>query len=339
MRGSTGATEICFKPRCQLSGSVVRLGDVAEIVGADDATQQQLAGVELMPAPPPAMRRALRAAEVVDLLHLRGVTLVGYQLSGASQIVIEGSVPRSQPNAAPQPNQFAVRRATTRVRDAIAGHLETAAPDHEAWQVDVKLDGSQVDRLAQGRGALRVTGGAAPWVGRQVFAVDTATADGTGPLRVVADVRLLPAVVVAVHSLPPGARIGSNDVQLKRTTTASTGRSGGVTALRTLDQVVGRETTRAVTAGQAFDRTLLRRPLLVRRNDVVTVYARTPGIRVRTNARAREDGSQGDLIMVESLTDRRRYFARVTGPREVDVYAGGVKSAAVSPQGKTRLNR
>ena len=65
----------------------------------------------------------------------------------------------------------------------------------------------------------------------------------------------------------------------------------------------------------------LRTPALVRRGDVVTVYARSAGIRVRTAARARDDGSQGDLVSVESLLDRSTFFARVSGIREVEVYA------------------
>ena len=328
--GATGA-EICFKPQCQLSEPVVRLGDLADIVGTDAATRQRLEAMELMPAPPPATRRSLRAKEVVDLLRLHGVTLSGYRLSGANQVVVEVETRRSDLVEAAKPNRFAVRRATTRVRDAIVGYLQTVAAGQEAWQVGVTLDPTQVGRLAEGRGALQVAGGVAPWVGRQIFAIHAVDADGAGPFRVVADVSLPPAAVVAVRSLPPGVRIAASDVQLTRVATSSSGRFGTANVLRSLDHVVGRETTRAVTAGQVFDRTLLRRPILVRRSDVVTVYARTPGIRVRTSARAREDGSQGDLIMVESLADRRRYFARVTGPREVDVYAGGAQGSPSAP--------
>ena len=320
--GTAAAAEICFKPRCQPAGPVVRLGDVADIVDTDDATRQRLAAVELLPTPALGTRRSLRAGEVADLLRLRGVALAQCRLSGASQIVIGGAVARPGPKTPLSPNRFTVRRATTRVQDAIVRHLQATAPYQEPWQVDVTLEPSKIGQLAEGRWALRVEGGAAPWVGKQVFAVATA-ANGASPIRVVADVHLPPAVVVAVRSLPVGVRVGANDVELARVTAPPVGRGAAAKVVRSLDQVVGRETTQAITAGQVFHQALLRRPILVRRSDVVTVYARTPGIRVRTNARAREDGSQGDLIMIESLADRQRYFARVTGPREVDVYAGG----------------
>ena len=57
------------------------------------------------------------------------------------------------------------------------------------------------------------------------------------------------------------------------------------------------------------------------RGEVVTVLARAGGIRVRTNARAHEEGSVGELVAVESLANRSTYYARVTGNREVEVYA------------------
>ena len=68
---------------------------------------------------------------------------------------------------------------------------------------------------------------------------------------------------------------------------------------------------------------------------MVTVFARASGIQVRTTARAREEGSRGDLIMVESLTDRSRYFARVTGIQEVDVYA---RPTSAQDDTQTRAN-
>ena len=65
----------------------------------------------------------------------------------------------------------------------------------------------------------------------------------------------------------------------------------------------------------------LRPPLAVHRGEVVTVYAQSGAIRIRTNARARDEGSVGELVAVESLLNRSTYYARVSGIREVEVYA------------------
>ena len=98
-----------------------------------------------------------------------------------------------------------------------------------------------------------------------------------------------------------------------------TGDGGG--DFHTLADVVGKETTRAIAAGKPLTRDAVRPPVLVRRGEVVTVYARAAGIRIRTMARARDDGGEGELVAVEPLTDRNTFFARVSGIREVEVFA------------------
>jgi flagella basal body P-ring formation protein FlgA len=320
------AAEIRFKPQCQPSGTQVLLGDLAEIIGADEKTAQALAALDLMPAPPPGTQRFVTARQVGDLLRVRGVNLAPHRFSGASQITVGGALPpKVRKRDAPQPSRFATQRARARVREAIVEHLCHAASDQEPWQVDVALDPTQVASLADPRGTLRAEGGSPPWVGRQIFLIRDASSDSDA-IQVAADVSLPPYAVVTVRSLPMGATVRSSDVQLVRDQGASGNRPSGRQVLQSLEQVVGLETVRALPAGQVVDQASVRQPLLVRRRDVVTVYARTAGISVRTTARAREDGSRGELVMVESLTDRRRYLTRVTGIREVDVLAGSVRA-------------
>ena len=73
--------------------------------------------------------------------------------------------------------------------------------------------------------------------------------------------------------------------------------------------------------GAAVSSDCLRQPLAVHRGEVVTVYAQSGAVRIRTNARSRDEGSVGELVAVESLLNRSTYYARVSGVREVEVYA------------------
>lgn len=122
--------------------------------------------------------------------------------------------------------------------------------------------------------------------------------------------------VVAARPLSRNMVIGPDDVLLQPVPGEET--SNG---FDTLDAVVGMEVARSVPEGRVLEPSSVRSPLLVERGDTVTVAAIRPGIRVRTQARAREAGSLGQLIAVESLSDRSRYFARVSGIRAVEVYA------------------
>ena len=118
------------------------------------------------------------------------------------------------------------------------------------------------------------------------------------------------------------AVICAADVELCRDTSSDKAFAG----FYSLDEVIGKQTTRAIPEGQAFRQEWVRQPLLVRRGEVVTLTALSAGIRVRTMARARDDGSLGELISVESLTDRKSFFARVAAVREVEVYGRAIRA-------------
>jgi flagella basal body P-ring formation protein FlgA len=94
-----------------------------------------------------------------------------------------------------------------------------------------------------------------------------------------------------------------------------------------LADVVGRETTRSIATGQAIDPSWIRKPLMVRRGDVVTVLARSGNVQVRTSARAIGDGGEGDVVTVERLDNRQRYTARVVGVQELEVFASSASVA------------
>ena len=53
-------------------------------------------------------------------------------------------------------------------------------------------------------------------------------------------------------------------------------------------------------------------------------------MRVRTIARARQDGGPDDLIAVESLPSRKVYTARVSGPGEAEVYARPIQAPSAA---------
>ena len=140
-----------------------------------------------------------------------------------------------------------------------------------------------------------------------------------------------PPVVMATHALSKGVVIRASDVEL-----ASANLSGAeADSIGSVEDVVGYEALHAISPGRPIGSGDVRAPLLVRRNDVVTVYARSPGVCIKTVARARQDGSQGELIEVESIQDRKPYMARVSGYQEAEVFARATQ--AVEPTASRSL--
>jgi flagella basal body P-ring formation protein FlgA len=315
--------ELQVRGRCQPRGPIVALGDVAEVFAADAAEKEKLGQIELFPAPPPGQQRILRARDLQDLLYSRGVGSAELRFSGASQVIVGGF--GEQPRVAePRPVSSSVmKRAERVVSEAIVKFLEGQVSANETWQVDVRLSDAQVRLIPVDGQKIAVRGGQPPWTGVQKFDVTVDESAGPGSFAVSASVQQHPPVVVAAKAVGRGDTIRSTDLKLQRVEAGA----NHAEAFHAIEDVAGTEAAQAIPAGTVLQASLVRSPLMVRRGEVVTVYSRAAGIRIRVSARAREDAALGELVTVESMSDRKTYAARVCGVQEAEVYARAVQSA------------
>lgn len=324
------AAEIALRQKCECTAAVVTLGDVAEIVSADRRRADELAAVELFPAPLSGRQRFVRLREIQDLLMLRGINLAEHRFSGSSRVVVSrsGGSTRADRAGREKPLSVSIRKRARRLAcEAVVRYLEQYAAESEPWIVQVELDEDQVRLVSAAGERITVSGGGLPWVGEQRFEFSVDTPGGPARFAVRAQVTLPPAVVVATRALPRGTIVNASDVRTQRDAPLDT----QAECFGTIEEVVGRQTTRMIAVGKAIEREWVRAPLLVRRGEIVTVLARASGITVSTNARAHDDGSEGELVAVESLHDRGKFFARVCGLREVEVYARAMRSSRSGP--------
>jgi len=327
------AADIRLRAEAVPAGPVVTLGDVADVLANDGDQAARLRAIELFPGPAAGAQRFVRVREIQDLLLLRGVNLAEHQLSGASQVIVRGSDRPANDNAVSAAEE---RKALSKLREAITTYLRDRLSPDEAFSVEASLPAGAARLLADYSGTLTVRGGSAPWKGHQRFELILGGPQGGEQFEIEAQVRLVPQAVVAVRPLARGAVIGLGDVELRRVEGEAAG-----DMFFSIEEVLGRETMRAVTANRPLLRDALRSPLLVRRGDVVTVYARSPGIQVRTTARAKDDGAEDDLIAVESFQTRKVFLARVCGVREAEVFAQAprVEAETGSPGPATTAGR
>ncbi len=326
LSGRVPAAELRLRSQCRCGAAVVTLGDLAEIITTDARQADALAAVELFPAPPAAQPRYVRIQEIQDLLALRGISPIEHRFSGAARVAVHGGQSSQADAGRPLPPSVATR-ANRLIRNAVTKYLRESVSSDYGWNVEVALDDGQIRSLVGVVQEVSVTGGTPPWTGAQRFEATVYSPDGSRQFAFDARVAVRPEVVATVRSLSRGAVIRAGDVELRNLAF----REDTVAGFSSIEEVIGMETIRAVPKGKVLTTKSVRAPLLVRRNDVVTVYARSSGIRVRTQARAREDGSLGELVSVESLSDRKAYFARVTAVREVEVYARSIRAASTGP--------
>ncbi|HET6881286.1 MAG TPA: flagellar basal body P-ring formation chaperone FlgA [Pirellulales bacterium] len=305
-----GAAEIELRSECQANG-LVRLGDVAEIHTHDTAELAQLKAMELFPAPAVGGKSFVRAREVQDLLALRGVKLSQHRLTGSSQIEIHNGVKAAGPLSS-----SAVTRATQRVEAAIAASLRRSAGEDGAWNVEPQLEDQQIQLISATRETITAEGGQAPFSGEQQFTITVPGKTGQQQFAVSAKVTAVPLVAVATRALVPGDIVQRTDVKLDQ----AKARDDDI-LFHSLDEVIGQQARRAVVEGQPIKQEDVQSPVLVHRGDAVVVFARSAGIQVKTQGRAQEEGSRGDVIVVQSLTGPERFMARVSGIHEVEVFA------------------
>lgn len=312
------AAELRLRQQCSPRGSVITLGDVAEIYSADAKGAEKLAAMELFPAPAASQQRVIRVREVQDLLVLRGINLAEQQFSGSSQVVVTSA---SEPVRADQAlTSSAAKRIHRRVQEAVLQYLQSKTGSDEPRSLQFETTPALAVAAANPAQPISISGGTAPWTGMQHF--EAAIDSPAGPSRFKLDVQVAvpSAVVVAAHSFSRGEVIRETDLSLVR----ETPRDGESVVFHAIEDVVGKQTTRAVPDGKILSADDLQAPLIVHKGDVVTVYARSAGIRVRTIARARDDGGLGDLVTMETMHDRKPYQARVCGVREAEVLAQAV---------------
>lgn len=314
MAGWTGlarAAEIRLLAEAKPAGPVVRLGDIAEIYAADPERAAVLRSVELFAAGG-ARSRTMQAHEVQELLFLRGFSPTECRMSGASQVTLLAAPAPVEPKAVMPAME---KRASNAVRGAIQQYAAHQRHADDVLDLQFTLSDEQVRAIDAAVYRVAVRGGSDPWIGPQHY--DIVLASGGKPLPLDATVLLPPLAVVAKRALERGQVLQADDVTLARLKVGAD--TSGL--FDRIESVVGSELTRALGPGQTIEDESLRQPLLVRKGDAVTVYTRSPGLQVRTTARAKEDGSLGELISIESMLNRQTFLARVSGSQEVEIYA------------------
>ncbi len=317
---SSPAAELRLRQQCSPRGPVITLGDVAEIYTADTHQAETLAAVELFPAPSSAQQRVLGVREVQDLLALQGVNLTEHRFSGSSQVVVASASEPAHADRDQPLSSSAVKRTHRRVQEAVLQYLKLKTGSNEPRTLQFESTAALARAAANPAQQISISGGAAPWTGMQHFDVSVDSPGGPVQFPIDVQVTAVAAVVAATHSLSRGAVIRDTDLALVHQATGEG--EGGV--FHSIEEVAGKQTTRAVPDGKIIAPDDLQATLLVHKGDIVTVYARCPGIRVRTTARSRDDGAQGDLVTMETMHDRKPYQARVCGAREAEVLANAV---------------
>lgn len=304
------AADITLKPTTQVSGTVVRLGDVCHIETGDAREQTTLAALELGPAPGAGGARYWRQREVQDRLQLLGYNLAEHRFGGSPMTTV--SVAAAAAPAAPLITRNTLQRRT--IDDAVVGAVQRKLEgSNEAWTVTAKIRDDLYGKLPAGAHLINVIGQLQATAGEQLILVETL---GRTPQRLQLTVELQPAplMVATIRNVARGNVITPADVELRPRNSATQ-----TAFYENIDEVVGREAAQTIAPNQPLTAKLLRNPTMVQRGDVVDVIVHAGGVKVATKARAKAEGGQGDLIQIELLHNKQAMVARVSGLQTVEI--------------------
>ncbi|GHT26063.1 hypothetical protein FACS18942_02740 [Planctomycetales bacterium] len=350
------------------SGNFVLLEDVADIIpNRNGENIEQLRQTILFPAPRSGEQRVITPIELRNLFAHIGIKSIEHQFSGAMKTVVGNNVPVQNPlirqasylkpanaelngvisgNAANAVNSNTmvspklIQTLEKQLAEAINVYLDSIMQEenskNKVRKITVKLDAEQSHRLATGGKIVEITGGQAPFLGKQKFEIQMSRADSMTQRNVSvnaeADITEIQKIICASRSLPKGHIINESDLTL-----TALENNINVDGFTKTSEILGMETTSQIREKSVLSQSVLKRPAWVKKGDVVSVRSINNGIIVKTNGIAQEDGAENDTVQVSILdtaalknnrqnkkNEQPAFTARVSQPKTVEVYAGTV---------------
>jgi len=326
---SASAGEVKLRGWHQAKASLVKLGDLAELIDVPDDQRHQVESLPLFPSPRAGLVRRVTAQDVRETMSLYGLSYPTLRVTGECRVEGRSSTEPERPDVATtsldvaeSTNDSLSTAVAHQLRDALIAYLQTKDRIRTEWRVDPLLTAEQAQAIATFK-TLEVSGGHAPWTGRQFFTVRERAASSK-PVSFNVDVQRVARAVATTRHLAAGDVIGPADVELAEVNPLSL----STTVVLNVDDALGKETKRAIPAGQIVQTSMLQRPLVVKRGELVAVYSLAAGVQVKATAKSLGDGALGDVILLEATENNKRFQARVTAPQEAMVFVDTPSVAA-----------
>jgi flagella basal body P-ring formation protein FlgA len=294
-----GRPSVHFHERATVSGPRIVLGDIATIRPAGE-NADAIAQLPVASSPAPGKTKDLSTVSVINSLrHRSEVADIDWQ--GRPEIVVERQATRiTRKQIEAILGQFLQENSSKLPRAEI--HLNVQrAPEELVFPV--------------GAIAWKVTPSRPNILGSTSFSISF-TVDGqpAGNSVIRGRLKVVGEVAVAAAPLRRGEVITSRSVRLAKQDLADLD-----DPFTSLDQVLGMEMTRTVTAGTILDRNNVSQPALVKEGDMVKIVAHKGALRISTSGLARGDGREGERIRVKNISTNKMIYCRVDGPGIVSV--------------------
>lgn len=296
-------------------GAPVRIADIADLHGPE---AQALAAIivatpqDLARSPRIELAQVRAAAENQARINLGRISFSG------SACTVRASAP--EPAAQPARQAPSAPHADTVRQRVVARIAQTLGVD----EADLRLtfeDGAQVLAIPLAGRTVAVQPAAISErmpVNVRVYHADSIEAEAT--IRVGVLVRR--QVLLAREALSRGSPVDMAHVDAQEQWLAPS------VAPARRDQVLGAVARTRVEPGRIILARDVEAPVVISRGDLVSIDCLSGTVIVSTTARAKEPGREGDVIQFQSLTSKKTFAARVSGPGRAVLLAEDAKAGS-----------
>lgn len=306
----------------QVSGNVIRLGDLIQIRDAQGTAIEKLLKMPMGPAPQGSDVQTWTQDEVFRHLELRGIHSASVRWTGARVTRISASTPKLARANEMMPafiENRMVLQAKNILTQAISDYVQYQSGESIDWQIDgLKFPIQATKALQSRRSIVGIGGGKPPWDGVQKFTVEVTEKGTTSQISVEANLELPPMVVVAKRPIRREEVISPEALTYR---SISQRESKSQKFFLDINEVVGKQAKRSISTGLPILDENVGEPILIRRHTLVQLESVAGAIVVKTQAKAIGSGAAGELIEVQTLDTRQKLYATIVDSMTVRIAA------------------
>jgi flagella basal body P-ring formation protein FlgA len=327
------ADTIALRDHARVFGSVITLADIAALRGPN---AEALAQVEIAKFPESQQQLSVSRRQVLDALRRESVHMGLVSCSGSMRIeIIRLAEPRHQAPAdesseavdniaranpvAPliepvDADDVSIAGESLTLRDRMRQWIEQSLDaDYQAINIALIDETSPQWGLSERQGRFEIEPLSRDLLGRVPIVVRQYRGDDLlHTVHVQVEVQIMRSVVVATRRILRGQTFTDADVTLTSRWLTSLAQ----TPMTDPQQMVGQVADRLISADAIVMQGDARPPCLVERGQMMIVRCISGNLVIRSEARALEDGVDGQLIQVRNDRTRATFSVRVSGPQE-----------------------
>ena len=301
--GAFAQVSVELRPKAVAMSENLRLEDIAYIQSIDKKLEQAVAKVEVGRAPAVGSKRFFAKTDLQTILEGAGVDVSKITLTGSEKIEV-------------------TRKSITVNGEEILAVAKDYVLSNMPWDESqaVLEQGRMPKDLSVASGKIKYVVDpvyTSDWVGQVILRVKVLVDEReVESARVCIKIRIYADAFVATGKIQEDQVIEPDNIAAKRIELT---RRIATDYASDKENIVGKRVLNTMHPGKVIGRSMLGEPLLVTRDDIVTIQARRGNIVITAQGKAVEQGAKGEIIKVKNVDSNKIVTAKIASSDVVTI--------------------